>query len=301
MRVGITGGSGFIGGHVVDRLLAAEHSVVVLDPIAPHRDDVTHRPIDITDLDSTVEATVDLGALFHLAAVSDVNHVYNAPVDAVRSNVLGTTNIWEAARRNDIGRAILASTVWVYNGATGDEPLHEDSPFHLPSSGHLYTSSKLASELVVHSYSELYGVPYTILRYGIPFGPRMRDALVIPMFVRKALAGETITINGDGLQFRNYVYVEDLADAHVRCLADEGKDQTFNLEGIEPISVRRITESIADILGPIDVEFLQARPGDFRGREISAAKVAEVLGWRATTSFDEGLRRYIDWYRGSAR
>jgi UDP-glucose 4-epimerase len=220
-------------------------------------------------------------------------------VDAVRSNVLGTSHIWEAARRNDIGRTILASTVWVYNGATGDAPLTEDSPFHLPSSGHLYTSSKLASELVVHSYSELYGVPFTILRYGIPFGPRMRDALVIPMFVRKALAGETITINGDGLQFRNYVYVEDLADAHVRCLADQGKDQTFNLEGNEPISVRRITESIAAILGPIDVEFLEARPGDFRGREISAAKAADLLGWQASTSFDDGLGRYIDWYRAS--
>ena len=297
MRVGITGGSGFIGGHVVDKLLAADHTVVVLDPVEPHRSDVSHRPIDITDLQSTVDATVGLDALFHLAAVSDVNIVYGAPVEAVRSNVLGTTHIWEAARRNDIGRTVLASTVWVYNGATGDEPLNENSPFSLPSSGHLYTSSKLASELVVHSYSELYGVPFTILRYGIPFGPRMRDALVIPMFVRKALAGETITINGDGLQFRNYVYVEDLADAHVLCLSDQGKDQTFNLEGAEPISVRRITESIAEILGPIDVEFLQARPGDFRGREISAAKAADVLGWRAITTFDEGLQRYVDWYR----
>ena len=101
------------------------------------------------------------------------------------------------------------------------------------------------------------------------------------------------------LQFRNYVYVEDLADAHVRCLADQGKDQTFNLEGNEPISVRRITESIAAILGPIDVEFLEARPGDFRGREISAAKAADLLGWQASTSFDDGLRRYIDWYRAS--
>jgi UDP-glucose 4-epimerase len=127
----------------------------------------------------------------------------------------------------------------------------------------------------------------------------MRDALVIPMFVRKALAGQTITINGDGLQFRNYVYVEDLADAHVRCLADQGKDQTFNLEGSEPISVRRITESIAEILGPIDVEFLEARPGDFRGREVSAVRAAELLGWRATTTFDEGLRRYVAWYLAS--
>ena len=151
MRVGVTGGAGFIGGHVVDRLIAAGHDVLVLDPIAPHRSDAAHREIDITDLESTVEATTGCDALFHLAAVSNVNDVYDAPVDTVRSNVLGTTHIWEAARRNDIGRTVLASTVWVYNGATGEEPLTENSPFQLPRSGHLYTSSKLASELVVHS------------------------------------------------------------------------------------------------------------------------------------------------------
>jgi UDP-glucose 4-epimerase len=128
----------------------------------------------------------------------------------------------------------------------------------------------------------------------------MREALVIPQFVRKALDSETITIHGDGSQFRNYVYIEDLADAHAICLKDIGENGTFNLEGAEPVSIRRLTEAVQRALGrPIAVEFLSDRPGDFRGREVSAIKAAQVLGWRATTSFDEGLKRYVDWYRAT--
>jgi UDP-glucose 4-epimerase len=300
MRIAVTGGAGFIGSHVVDRLIEDGHKIVVLDRCPPQRSDVLFRHLDITDLAETVLATHGCDVVFHLAAVSNVNDFFDSPVEAMRINVLGTTNVWEAARRNGVARTVLASTVWVYAGATGDDPLDEEAPFHLPSAGHLYTSSKIASELVAHSYLQLYGVPFTILRYGIPFGPRMRPELVVAQFVRRALDGQPITINGDGSQFRNYVYVEDLAAAHTRCLADVAENQVFNLDGAEPISIRRITESIARILNrPITIEYRPDREGDFRGREVSAAKAKQVLGWQATTSFDDGLRRYIDWYRAA--
>ncbi len=169
--------------------------------------------------------------MFHLAAVSNVNDAFERPLDCVAINITGTANVWEACRRNGVRRAVLASTVWVYAGARGDGPFDEDTPFHLPSAGHIYTSSKIADELIVHNYAELYNQPFTILRYGIPFGPRMRDALVIPLFVRRALAGETITINGDGSQFRNYVYISDLARAHVLALGPAAENEVFNLEG----------------------------------------------------------------------
>jgi UDP-glucose 4-epimerase len=298
MRIAITGGSGFIGSHVVDRLADDGHTVVVLDTRPPHRSDVLYRQLDITDPAETVLATRGCDVVFHLAAVSNVNEVFDRPVEAMRINVLGTANVWEAARRNGVKRAVLASTVWVYAGASGTDPVDEEAPFHLSSAGHIYTSSKISSELIAHNYLELYGLPFTILRYGIPFGPRMREALVIPQVVRKALDGETITIHGDGSQFRNYVYIKDLADAHAICLKDIGENGVFNLEGAEPVSIRRLTESVQRALGrPIAVEFLPDRPGDFRGREVSAIKAAQVLGWRATTSFDEGLKRYVDWYR----
>jgi len=297
VKVGVTGGSGFIGSHVVDRLHAAGHEVVVIDTRPPHRRDVGYRDADITDLAGMVRATTGCDALFHLAAVSNVNDAHADPVGTFDVNVAGTARACEAARRNQIGRVLLASTVWVYASAPGDGELTEDSPLLSTGTGHVYTSSQVAAELVVSSFGELFGIPYTILRYGIPFGPRMREELVIPRFMASARDGTRITIQGYGLQFRNYLYVEDLAAAPVLALGDAGADQIFNLEGPAPVSIRHIAETARDLVAPqARIEYIAARPGDYAGREISAAKAERVLGWKATTSFDDGLRRYLDWW-----
>ncbi|HZQ80270.1 MAG TPA: NAD-dependent epimerase/dehydratase family protein [Acidimicrobiia bacterium] len=299
MRTLVTGGGGFIGSHVVDRLVAAGHDVAVVDLRPPHRPDVGHIPADINDLEGLVAALAGADVVFHLAAYADVNDVSRDPVDATDANVVGVAKVWEACRRNGVGRAVLASTVWVYNGAAsdGDGPLDEDAAFRLDDLGHLYTSSKVAAEMVAHSYRTLYGQEFTILRYGIPYGPRMRDSLVIPKFVGMALRGEPLTIQGDGSQYRNYVYVEDLAEAHVLALRPEAANETFNLEGREKISIRSMVESIGEALGrPVDVTYTPARTGDYGGREISAAKAERVLGWRADVPFADGLRRYVDWH-----
>jgi UDP-glucose 4-epimerase len=191
----------------------------------------------------------------------------------------------------------LASTVWVYATAAGDGPLSEDTPLASTGSAHVYTASKIAAELVVSSFGELYGLPYTILRYGIPFGPRMRKELVIPQFLARARTGRTITIQGDGLQFRNYVYVEDLAAAHVLALGDAGTDQIFNLEGPAPVSIRHVAELACELIDPLaQIEFVPARPGDYAGRVVSVDKADRILGWAPETSFDEGMRRYVEWW-----
>ena len=300
MRISVIGGSGFIGSHVVDHLLEAGHDVQILDPRAAHRDDVDTLPVDILDLDELVTATKGRDVVFHLAAVSNVNDAFEDPVHAVNVNITGTTNVWEACRRNEVGRAVFASTVWVYAGAVGDD-VNEDSPFYLATAGHVYTSSKIAAEMIVHNYFDLYGQPFTILRYGIPFGPRMRDQLVIPQFVRAALKGESIHIEGDGSQYRNYVYIDDLAHAHVLALGEAAENEVFNLEGTEAVSIRRIAETVLKILDrPMDIEFTNARQGDFAGRTVSAEKARRVLGWQPRVSFDEGLRRYVDWFAGDA-
>ncbi|HZP28003.1 MAG TPA: NAD-dependent epimerase/dehydratase family protein [Acidimicrobiia bacterium] len=295
MRVAVTGGAGFIGSHVVDQLLEAGHDVVVVDMLPPHRD-VEARAVDVLDLDGLQQATADCDAVFHLAAVSNVKDVERDPARAVAVNVVGTTNVWEAARRNELRRAVLASTVWVYGAAVGQRGLDERTPMVVDSIGHTYTATKLAAEMVVHSMHDLYGQPFTILRYGIPYGPRMRSDLVIARFVDNALAGRPITIEGSGLQYRNYVYVEDLARAHVLALSDAGENEVFNLEGPEPVSVRRIAEAVQLALDHrVRIVHGPARAGDFTGREVSAERARTRLGWEPRVGFEDGLRRYIEW------
>ena len=298
MRIAVTGGSGFIGSHVVDHLVADGHVVVVVDNRPPDRPGVEFARADLGDLAALTTAFRDCEVVFHLAAYADVNDVSADPAGAVAANVGGTANVWEAARQTGARRAVLASTVWVYGAAVpGECALDEDVAFLLGEAGHLYTATKLAAELVAQSYRDLYGLPFTILRYGIPYGPRMRDELVIAKFVAKVLRGEPLTIEGDGSQARNYLYVEDLAEAHVLALRPEAENQVFNLEGTVPISVRHLAEAVTEVLGSDSgINYLPGRVGDYAGRTVSVAKTSSVLGWEAHTPFDEGLRRYVDWY-----
>ena len=297
LTIAVTGGAGFIGSHVVDALTAAGHRLRVVDVRPPHRADVAFHPVDITDVDGLTAAFVGADVVFHLAAVSNINDAFDHPVETVRINVAGTTAVWEAARRCEVSRAVLASTVWVYAGADGPAPLDEDEPFHLPKAGHIYTSSKIAAELVVHNYAELYGQRFTILRYGIPYGPRMREELVIPRFLRIALSGEPLTINGDGSQYRNYVYIADLADAHVRALSPAAENEVINLEGTEQVSVRRLADTVRLLIGDhVQVQYVPSRAGDYAGKEVSADKAWRLLRWRARTSFEDGMRRDVDAY-----
>ena len=127
MRIAVTGGSGFIGGHIVDRLRDAGHDVIVIDTRPPHRVDVAYRDVDITDLAALLRATSGTDAIFHLAAVSNVNDAHADPIGTMETNVVGTARVCEAARRNQVGRVLFASTVWVYASAPGEGPLSEDA------------------------------------------------------------------------------------------------------------------------------------------------------------------------------
>jgi len=296
MRIAVTGGCGFIGSHVVDHLIRDGHDVTVLDvgrrwvnPSAEYR----HADIfDATALDATVAGA---DAVYHLAGAADVNDVAADPVRAVRLNVEGTTRVLDAARSAGVGRFVLASTVWVYGAAVGRGELTEEAPIDLRSPGHVYVATKLAAELLVHSYREMYGQHFTILRYGIPYGPRMREALVIARFVRAAAAGQPITIAGTGEQQRNYVFVEDLADAHVRALVPAAVDQTLALEGGTPVSVREIADTVCSLVRPVPVRHEPARPADYEGVSISGRLAKELLDWAPVTSFAAGVRLYLDW------
>ena len=297
MNVGVIGGSGFIGSHVVDKLIEHGHEVTVFDIMKPHRNDVRHMYIDITDLSKTAVAlTGDYDAVYLLAAMADVNDVYKNPVEAGEVNVLGVANVLEAARRNEIDRVILASTVWVY-GLSSEREVDESTPLHIEKADHVYTSSKIAAELYCQSYQKLYGQNFTILRYGIPYGPRARGGTVVAIFVKKALNGEPLTIFGDGSQYWNFIYMDDLAEGNVAALKESAENQTYNLEGMRPITVKEVAETVKKLIGDVEIEYKEERPGDFEGKIVSAEKAKREIGWESKVDFEDGVKRYIVWYR----
>jgi len=297
MKVLVTGGAGFIGSHLVDKLFDAGIEVFVYDlPVVRSKDPLSHAtfiPGSILDMESLQTAMVAIDAVYHLAAIADVKDVYDDPHYAESVNVRGTMNVLEAARRARVPRVIYGSTTWVYS-ETDAEVVDEDTPLKAPS--HLYTATKLTSEYYCRCYDILYDLNCTVLRYGIPYGPRARGAAVIPTFVSKALKGEPLTIAGDGSQYRRFVYVEDLAEGNVLALKPEAGHKTYNLDGSEKISVRQIAETIQKIIGHVEIQYIEGRPGDFSGKECVSLRAKEELGWEPRVSFEEGVRRYISWY-----
>lgn len=295
MKVLVTGGSGFIGSHVVDKLREKGVQVRIFDMIMPtFRQDVEFFRGSLLDLESLRMAMNSVDAIFHLAAVADVKEVYEDPYYAESINVRGTINVLEAARRHRVNRVIYGSTTWVYSD-TLLEYVNEDTPLLAPS--HLYTATKITSEYYCQAYAKLYGLEFTILRYGIPYGPRARDGAVVPIFVKKALSGEPLTIAGDGSQYRNFVYVEDLAEGNVLALRAVAKNKIYNLDGSEKVTIKQIAETIKKILGDVKIQSVPERPGDFKGKEVSSERAKRDLGWEPHTSFEEGVRRYIQWYK----
>ena len=293
----VTGGSGFIGSHVVDALRNAGHEVIVFDRERPRAQlDVEFYAGELSDLDAVCRATEGVDYVHHVAAVSNVNHAFERPIECVETNVLGSVHVLEAARRANVRRVMFASTVWVYNAAR--EPhVNEDSPLYMPGPGHIYTSSKIACELMFHDYAALYKIPITVFRYGIPYGPRMRAELLIPIFLKRALSGEPLLIAGDGMQARNFVYVEDVARAHVLGLADACESQIVNLDGAHAVSVLEVARKVRDLVGAhVSIEHTPGRPGDYVGKHVSLDKAQQLMGWSPSTAFDEGMRRTFSWY-----
>jgi UDP-glucose 4-epimerase len=293
----VTGGAGFIGSHVVDRLVAAGLRPRILDqrPSPWHRSGEIETVIgDVRRLDDVLRAAQGCSAICHLAAAADVAEVHAQPAWATELNTTGTLNVLEAARQLEIGRVVYASTVWVYSDVDAEEVDEEDL---LPQPAHLYTAGKLAGEMYCRSYAELYGLRSTVLRFGIPYGPRARPAAVIPSFVARAHRGEPLTIAGTGDQERSFVYVEDLADGVVRGLAPEAAGRTYNLAGTETTTIRKLAELVCEEVATTEIVHAEGRAGDLRGARIRCDRAQAELGWSATTPLREGVRRYACWMR----
>ena len=214
--------------------------------------------------------------------MADVNEVVDRPgAHRPRSTSAAPSTLLEAARAAGVERFLYASTVWVYGNAPGPEPHDEDTPLVLPP--HLYTATKLAGEMYCRSYEALYGLPTTILRFGIPYGPRARPAAVVPAFIGKAQAGEPLTIAGDGSQTRQFVYVEDLAEGMVAALAPAGAGRVYNLVGDESVSVRQIADTVRELVADVPIVHgpRPARRPRSSGRPPARARSTSSAGARA--------------------
>ena len=293
----VTGGSGFIGSHVVDKLRDRGVTPRIFDLArSPYHEagEVDTFLGSLLDLEALRLAMTGCHAVVHLAAVANVNDVFEDPVYAENINTRGTIHVLEAARRAGVKRVIYGSTTWVYSDCRED---HVDEETVIAAPSHLYTATKLAGETYCRTYAHLYGVEYTVLRFGIPYGPRARGAAVVPIFVTRALAGEPRTVAGDGQQFRQFVYVEDLAEGVVLALKPAGANRIYNLDGRERVSILEIAQTVRDETGDVEIVHTDPRPGDFGGKEVSSDRAEQELGWVPSTSFREGVRRYVAWHR----
>ncbi|UCE29034.1 MAG: NAD-dependent epimerase/dehydratase family protein [Candidatus Bathyarchaeota archaeon] len=286
----VTGGSGFIGSHLVDELIEQGYGVRVFDRMKPLREDVEWFQGDLKKDEDLLLACKDVEAIFHLAAVADVNLAVSYPETCLDINENYTVKLLKAAVSNEVERILLASTTWVYGKTNGK--VDEDSSIPMP--GHVYTKSKIGQEHLVYGWHESYGLDYTILRYGIPYGPRMRSNMAIATFVRKASRSEPITIFGDGNQGRCFVYVEDLAEGNVAAMQEGGKNQIFNLAGEEFVTINQIVENLKQIFGEIDARYDCSRLNDFKGVVVDIQKAKNLLGWKPKTRLAVGLRKYVE-------
>ena len=299
MKVLVTGGAGFIGSHVVDELIEQKHEVTIYDLDAPRYGQAcAFVRGDTRDLDRMTLAAKNAELIYHIAAEANVNRFFESPLFSNDITAGATLSVLEASRRAGSPRVILASTEWVYGSVaeSGNEQITEDSPYS-PAPDHLYTSSKIAAELFCKNYQRLYKGSYTIMRFGIPFGERARPETVTPIFIRKLLNGEPITIHGDGSQTRQFIYVKDLARGNVACLNPAATNEIFNLNGRQKISVLQIVQTLEGLLGKkAQLTFVDDRMGNFKGRFISSEKAKRMLQWEARLGYHEAMEHYVEWY-----
>ena len=296
MKILVTGGSGFIGSHVVDKLVEKKYEVRVFDKAKPLREDVEWFKGDLLSEKDALEACRDIEAVFHLAAIADVNVALSHFDLCLMVNEMGTMNFLKSATAQEVERIILASTTWVYGRNKG--VVNEDTPIPFPE--HIYTKTKIGQEQLLYSWHQHHGLPYTILRYDIPYGPRLRSNMAISIFVRRAMRGEPITIFGDGNQGRCWIYVEDLAEGNVAALAESGKNEIINLAGPEFVTMNQIAEALKEIFSDIHIKYEPARPHDFEGSVTSIEKAKKLLRWEPKTPFREGLRKYIEFVKSAS-
>ncbi len=288
MKVLVTGAAGFLGRTVSAHLTEQGHEVLGFDLKDPGIEGLTVRIGDLTDLDQVVTAADGQDAIVHIGAIGDVYLAGEDPSLAAAVNVLGTANVAEAAVRHG-ARVVYAST-WEVYGEPRYQPLDEDHP---TNPDHPYNITKLAGESLLLSAASLRGLSAVALRLGTAYGRGLRPNSVFRIFIDRARRGEPITIQGDGSQGRQFTHSHDIARAFEMALHSDVSGVALNTVAPRTVTIRELAEMVVERF-PTELTFGPPRPGDVPPAEVSSAKIAEVLGWRAEVPFEEGLADLID-------
>ena len=308
MRALVTGGAGFIGSTLVDRLLRGGHQVVAVDDLRRGRREnldaalaagAALRELDILDPAlAGLVADVRPEVIFHLAAQIDVRVSVADPLLDVTQNVLGTVNLAEAARRAGVRKIVFASSGGSIYGTPERLPVGEDVPVNPKSP---YAASKVSAEVFLNSYRELHGLDCTHLALANVYGPRQDpggEAGVVAIFVGALLAGRPTRVYGDGHNTRDYVYVDDVAAAFVAASGESGGGRRYNIGTGRQTSDRELHSLVAKEIGvPDEPEQAPARKGDLVASALDATAAEAGLGWRPEVTIEEGIRRTVEHLR----
>ncbi|RUL89295.1 GDP-mannose 4,6-dehydratase [Tautonia sociabilis] len=312
-RMLVTGAAGFIGSHLVDRLLIEGVEVVGVDNFDPYYDpdqkrrnleDARRHPgfrlveLDLRDAEGVARLVAEVGpeAIIHLAARAGVRPSIEQPGLYTEVNVSATTYLLEAARRLDpMPRFIYASSSSVY-GDRPDAPFREDDRVDSPISP--YAATKKACELMAHAFHHIHGLPVTGLRFFTAYGPRNRPDLAIHTFADLIERGRPIPMFGDGTTRRDYTFVGDIVDGVVRAVERCRSHHLYNLGHSEPIALRDMIAALGRALGKETVIDPQPeQPGDVRQTYADISRARSELGYEPSTPFEVGLRAFVDWFR----
>ncbi|SRR6266550_90318 len=306
MKVLVTGGAGFIGAHIAERLCLEGHTVRILDNFStghrrnlrPLADDVELIEGDIQSYERVHTAVQSCECVFHEAALPSVPRSIQDPLTTNASNVIGTLNVLLASRDSGVRRVIFASSSSVY-GSSPTLPKHEDLP---PAPISPYAVSKLAGEGYCRSFSEVYGLETVALRYFNVFGPRQDPlshyAAVIPRFIAACVAGRAPTIFGDGEQSRDFTYVENVVEANLLAIdAELAVGKVYNVACGERVTVNRLLHELTALTGQgIEARYAQPSPGDIRHSVADLTRAERELGYNPRISLREGLHLSLAHY-----
>ena len=316
MKILVTGAAGFIGSHLCERLLEEGNMVVGFDNFDPFYDravkeknlkaSISHDSFELIEGDITdSEALKKLfnehtfEVVVHLAAKAGVRPSIEDPLGYNRVNVLGTLNILEMMKKNDIRRLVLASSSSVY-GNSPDVPYKETMNVNNPISP--YAATKIAAELLCYNYWHLYKISATCLRFFTVYGPRQRPEMAIAKFVKKAYDGDLISIYGDGSSRRDFTYIDDIIQGVEASVKRDLDFEIINIGESETVDLNRLLELIGESTGcELITENLPMQPGDVDKTFANIDKAKQLLDYAPETSVREGLKKYVEWYNNNTR